>query len=109
MVSIDRKRRHALGRRRDEQRPEHDQCGEVTVYEQVRDAPEGYAAEARVTRDPRDAIDRQLVIDHPIRLGRRGIHRPAADYREEECEKNQHKREIPQRMPITIQNRCSFS
>jgi hypothetical protein len=76
--------------------PEHDHCGEVTVYEQVRDAPEGDAAEARVTRDPRDTIDRQLVIDPPIRTGRRGIRRPAADDREEECEKNQHNREISQ-------------
>ncbi len=50
-------------RRRDEQRPEHDQCGKVTVHEQVRDAPKGYSAEARVTRDPRDAIDRSNLDD----------------------------------------------
>src|SRR5438874_13328888 len=37
--------RHHAVHRRDQQRPEHDQCGEVTVYEQVRNAPEGYAAE----------------------------------------------------------------
>ena len=40
--------RHHAVHHRDEQRSEHDQCGEVAVYEQVRDAPEGQAAEARV-------------------------------------------------------------
>lgn len=65
--------RHHTVHRRDGQRPEHDQCGEVTVYQQVRDAPKGYAAEARVTRDPRDAIDRELVVDHP---GRASLPKP---------------------------------
>src|SRR5262249_19228586 len=42
---------------RDEQRTEHENGSELAVDQQMRDCPKRYAAKARVTRDPHDAIN----------------------------------------------------
>jgi len=42
--------------------------------------PMRYATKARVTRDPRDAIDRQFAIDHPRGVCFCWIHGADADH-----------------------------
>src|ERR1700676_4129611 len=63
---------------RDEQRTEHEKCRKLAVDQQMGDSPKRYATKARVTRDPRDAIDWQLAINHPRGACVRGTHGPDA-------------------------------
>jgi hypothetical protein len=84
--------RHAIYGR-DEQRTEHQKCSELAVDQQMRDGPKRHATKARMTRDPRDAIDRQLAINLSRGVCVRQIQGPEADYSQKKFQKHENNRE----------------